>query len=95
MGIPKIKSASDLRKNLYNSLKEASEGEVQVVTHKQGEPVVMISQSQFNKMFEDNEILRNLNLGFADIEEGRSYSTEKLKAKLKNRRLDRDNGQVV
>ncbi|MDH5415345.1 MAG: hypothetical protein OEW87_14505 [Flavobacteriaceae bacterium] len=36
MGIPKIKTASDLRKDLYSSLKEVADGETQVITHKQG-----------------------------------------------------------
>jgi len=95
MGIPKIKSVSELRKDLYSSLKEVSEGSTQVVTHKQGEPVVLISQSEFNKLSEENLILRNLEVGFADIRAGRINSTKEVKNKLIRRRKERDSGRVV
>lgn len=95
MGIPKIKSVSELRKDLYSSLKEVSEGSTQVITHKQGEPVVLISQSKFNKLSEENLILRNLETGLADIRAGKIHSTEKVKSRLKLRRKERDSGRVV
>jgi PHD/YefM family antitoxin component YafN of YafNO toxin-antitoxin module len=92
MGIPKIKSVSELRKDLYSSLKEVSEGATQVVTHKQGEPVVLISQSEFNKLSEENLILRNLEAGLADIRAGRIHSTKEVKNKLIQKRKERDSG---
>ncbi len=95
MGIPKIKSVSELRKDLYNSLKEVSEGAPQVVTHKQGEPVVLISQSEFNRLTEENLILRSLEAGLADIRAGRIHSTKDIKNKLKQRRKERDSGHMV
>ena len=95
MAIPKIKSASEFRKDLYSSLKEASEGSTQVITHKQGEPVVLISQSEFNKLSEENMILRNLEVGLADIRAGRIHSTKDVKSKLKQRRKERDRGSMV
>jgi len=95
MGIPKIKSVSELRKDLYNSLKEVSEGAPQVVTHKQGEPVVLISQSEFNRLTEENLILRSLEAGHADIRAGRIHSTKDIKNKLKQRRKERDSGHMV
>jgi PHD/YefM family antitoxin component YafN of YafNO toxin-antitoxin module len=95
MGIPKIKSASELRKDLYTSLKEASDGETQVVTHKQGEPVVLISQSEYNKVFEENELLKNLNLGLSDIRAGKSYTSAEIKERMQIRREERDNGHLV
>ena len=95
MGIPKIKSVSELRKDLYSSLKEVSEGSTQVITHKQGEPVVLISQSEFNKLSEENSILRNLEAGLADIRAGRTHSTKNIREKLKLRRKERDSGRLV
>ena len=92
VGIPKIKSASELRKDLYTSLKEVSKGTTQVVTHKQGEPVVLISQSEFNKLSEENSILRNLEVGLADIRAGKLYTTKDIRMKVKERRRARDNG---
>lgn len=95
MGIPKIKSVSELRKDLYSSLKEVAEGSTQVVTHKQGEPVVLISQSEYNKLAGENLILRNLEVGLTDIRAGRTHSTEEVKEKLKLRRKERDSGHMV
>ena len=95
MGIPKIKSASELRKDLYSSLKEASEGEVQVVTHKQGEPVVLISQSEYNQIFEENELLKKLSLGLSDIRAGKSHTTSEVKDRLHLMRKERDSGHLV
>lgn len=95
MGIPKIKSVSELRKDLYSSLKEVSEGAPQVVTHKQGEPVVLISQSEFNRLTEENVILRSLEAGLADIRAKRFHSTKDIKNKLKQRRKERDSGHMV
>ncbi|MEX0595014.1 MAG: type II toxin-antitoxin system Phd/YefM family antitoxin [Candidatus Paceibacterota bacterium] len=95
MVIPKIKSASEFRKDLYSSLKEVSEGSAQVITHKQGEPVVLISQSEFNKLSEENMILRNLEAGLADIRAGKIYSTADIKNKLKQRRKERDSDSMV
>lgn len=91
MGIPKIKSASDLRKDLYSSLKEVADGETQVVTHKQGEPVVLISQSEYNRLAEENELLKNLEIGLSDARAGRFYTTEQVKERLKAWRSQRDN----
>lgn len=92
MGIPKIKSVSELRKDLYTSLKEVSEGKTQVVTHKQGEPVVLISQSEFNKLSEENTILKNLEAGLADVRAGRVHSSDEVRSRLKQRRKERDSG---
>lgn len=91
MGIPKIKSASDLRKDLYSSLKEVADGETQVVTHKQGEPVVLISQSEYNRLAEENELLKNLEIGLSDARAGRFHTTEQVKERLKAWRSQRDN----
>lgn len=95
MAIPKIKSVSELRKDLYSSLKEASEGETQVITHKQGEPVVLISQSEYNKVFEENEILRNLSIGLSDVRSNKTHTTSEVKERLTQRRKERDCGNLV
>ncbi|EPZ50944.1 prevent-host-death family protein [Bacteriovorax sp. BAL6_X] len=95
MAIPKIKSASELRNDLYNSLKEASDGDMQVVTHKQGEPVVLISQSELNRVIEENETLKKLSIGLSDVRNNRSYSTDQVRETLANRRKERDNDSMV
>jgi prevent-host-death family protein len=70
MKMPKIKSATDFRKNLYDTLKEISEGEPQIVTHRQGDAVVLISQRKFNALIEEKEVLEEIVLGVADLKAG-------------------------
>lgn len=46
MGIPKIKTATNLRSELYDTLKEVSKGKSHIITHKQGDPVLPLSQKE-------------------------------------------------
>jgi predicted transcriptional regulator len=56
---------------------------------------VLISQSEFNKLSEENLILRNLEAGLSDIRAGRIHSTKEVKNKLIQRRKERDSDRVV
>lgn len=82
MGIPKIKSATNLRAELYESLKEVSEGELQIVTHKQGDPVVLLSQESYNNLLEEKETLKKMAIGLSQIKEGKGISHKKAISKL-------------
>ena len=83
MGLPKIKTATDLRNDLYESLKEVSQGQKQVVTHKQGDPVVLLSQSEYDHLVDENERLKKMALGLTQIKEGKGISHKNAVAKLK------------
>jgi len=83
MGLPKTKTATTLRNDLYESLKEASEGKTQIITHKQGEPVVLISQERFNKLLDEKEALKKMSIGLAQIKEGKGTSHKTAIASLK------------
>ncbi len=83
MGIPKTKTATTLRSDLYESLKNVSEGELEVITHKQGDPVVLISQNKFNELLNEKEALRKMAIGLSQIKEGKGISHKKAVSKLK------------
>lgn len=70
MPIPKIKTATALRGDLYDTLKEVSQGESQIITHKQGDPVILVSKSSFDEMIDQIESLKKMAIGLSQIEEG-------------------------
>ena len=71
MGTPKIKSATSLRNELYETLKEVSEGKPQLITHKQGGPVLLVSKTDYDKLLEEKEALRKMAIGLSEIESGK------------------------
>lgn len=83
MGTPKVKSATSLRSDLYETLKEVSSGETQVITHKQGEPVVLVSKEAYDKMLDEKEALKKMAIGLSQIESGESISHKSAIRKLK------------
>jgi prevent-host-death family protein len=83
MKMPKIKSATDVRKHLYDTLKEVSEGDPQIVTHRQGEAVVLISQRRFNALIEEKEVLEEIALGVADLKAGNTVTHEEALKQLR------------
>lgn len=83
MGSPKIKSATALRKDLYETLKEVSAGEPQIVTHKQGEPVVLLAKEDYDSILDEREALRKMTIGLSQIESGKGISHSEALRKLK------------
>ena len=74
MAIPKIKSATVFRNDLYETLKDVARGTPCLVTQKSGDSVVLLSQTEYNRMLEEQDLLRNIAAGVSDLEAGRSMS---------------------
>lgn len=73
MKIPKTQSASDLRANLFETLREVQEGEPQLITHTKGsDGVVLISQTRLNSILEENDVLKAIAQGRAEIKAGKA-----------------------
>ncbi len=68
MAIPKIKTATSFRQSLYETLKDVAKGKTYVVTQKQSDPVVLISQEKYNRVLEEREVLKSIAAGVADLE---------------------------
>jgi prevent-host-death family protein len=84
MKMPKIKSATELRANLFETLREVQEGEPQLVTHTKGsDGVVLISQSRLNALLEENEVLKSIGKGRNDATSGRTYSNEEATKRIR------------
>jgi prevent-host-death family protein len=75
MKVPKVKSATELRANLFETLREVQEGEPQLVTHTKGsDGVILISQARLNKLLEENDVLKSIAKGRADVASGRTVT---------------------
>jgi prevent-host-death family protein len=84
MRLPKIKSATELRANLFETLREVQEGEPQLITHTKGsDGVILISQGRLNKILEENEILKSIALGRADVASGRTVTQVEATKRIK------------
>lgn len=83
MKIPKTKSASDLRANLFETLREVQDGDPQLITHTKGsDGVILISQSRLNTILEENDVLKAINKGRADVTANRVHTISEMKENL-------------
>lgn len=86
MKIPKIKTATDLRANLFETLREVQDGDPQLVTHTKGsDGVVLISQSRLNAILEENDVLKAISKGRAEIDSGKGISQSKVEQMMKKK----------
>ena len=84
MKVPKAKSATEFRSNLFETLREVQEGEPQLITHTKGsDGVVLISQAKLNTLLEENDVLKSIAQGRADLASGRTVSLEQATKRIK------------
>jgi prevent-host-death family protein len=83
MGLPKIKSATNFRDSLYETLKDVADGESHIVTSKNGRNVVLISQDEYNKLLDECLVLRAIAAGVADLDSDRMVTHKQAAAKLR------------
>lgn len=93
MALPKIKSATELRKDLFNTIEEVLKGKVQIITHKKGDSV-LLSKENYEELLEQIETLKDITRGLKDIAEGRVLSHEEfwkdMNAYMKKKSASRD-----
>ena len=82
MKMPKVQSATELRSHLYETLAEVSHGEPQIITHKRGKSVIIISQEKFNALIDEREVLREISLGTAQLDRGEGLAHEVVKERM-------------
>lgn len=66
----KISSTTEFRNSIYKKLHEVACGNPQVINHKRGKPVILISQNKFNSMIEELEILKQISSGVEELDAG-------------------------
>lgn len=85
MKIPKSKSITELRSSLFETFDEVIAGEAQVITHKNGKMVAMISIDQIEDLYDQVDLHKNLAIGYAQAMRGEGVSTAELKKLLKEK----------
>ena len=75
MALPKIKTASQLRSNLYESLTNVSDGDLLIITHKSGDSV-LISKDKYDQILDDNETQKSIMAGLQEFYENKIYSNK-------------------
>ena len=83
MAIPKVKNATQFRETLYDTLKKVAEGETHLITQKESDPVVLISQKEFDRLTTERETLRAIAIGAAEADAGRTVSHQEAIKRLK------------
>ena len=83
MSIPKIKNATQFRETLYDTLKKVAEGELHLITQKENDPVILISQKDFDQLNKERETLRSIAIGAAELDAGKSTSHRDAVTRLK------------
>lgn len=81
----KKKTITELRNTLFETFDEVASGEMQLISHKNGTEVAMISIEKIQKLNEEIELHKNLAIGYAQAMRGEGISTSKLKEKLKKK----------
>ncbi len=81
MGLPKIKTSSEFRENLSETMNDVNNGVDHIISHKTGN-VILISESHYSKIIKELEDLKQIALGISEIDSGKGVSHTKAKAKL-------------
>lgn len=81
MGIPKIKTSSEFRENLQETITEVNNGVDHIISHKSGN-VVLISEASYSKILKELEDLKQISTGIHEIDSGKGISHSEAKKKL-------------
>ena len=85
MKIPKSKTITELRNTIFETFDEVISGETQVITHKNGCMIAMISVAKIEGLYEEIELHKNLAIGYAQAMRGEGISSDELKARMKSK----------
>ena len=81
----KRKTITELRSTLFETFDEVLAGESQIITHKNGSAIALVSLSKIEEMEEEINLHKNLAIGYAQAIRGEGISTKDLKTKMKER----------
>jgi hypothetical protein len=82
MKIPKSKTITELRNTIFETFEEVIAGETQVITHKNGSMIAMISVDKIEGLYEEIDLHKNLAIGYAQALRGEGTSSAELKNRL-------------
>lgn len=85
MKIPKSKTITELRNTIFETFDEVIAGETQVITHKNGSMVAMISVDKIEGLYEEIDLHKNLAIGYAQAMRGEGIASSELKKRLNDK----------
>jgi hypothetical protein len=85
MKAPKRKTITELRSSLFETFDEVLGGESQIVTHKNGSAIALVSLTKIEEMEREIELHKNLAIGYAQAMRGEGISTSDLKSRMKEK----------
>jgi prevent-host-death family protein len=85
MKASKRKTITELRSSLFETFDEVLAGESQIITHKSGSAVALISLSKIEEMEREIELHKNLAIGYAQAMRGEGASTKDIKSRMKDK----------
>jgi len=88
MKIRKRKTITEFRSQLFETFDEVLSEGPQVITHKNGSAIALVSLADLEQLEQEVELHRNLAIGYAQALRGESVSTTDLKARL--RRVEKE-----
>lgn len=83
MRLPKIKTSSELRENLSETISEVNSGVDHIISHKSGN-VVLISETNYARILKELEDLKQISTGIFEIDTGKGMSHSEAKLKLRS-----------
>lgn len=85
MKMPKSKTITELRSTLFETFDEVASGNPQMITHKNGTVIAMVSLETIEEMANEIELHKNLAIGYAQAMRGEGISSPELKKRLKEK----------
>jgi len=82
----KRKSITELRNTIFETFDEVAAGRLQIVTHKNGNEIAMISMEKIDELYQEIELHKNLAIGYAQALRGEGLTSSDLKSKF-NKKL--------
>ena len=81
----KSKTITELRNSLFETFDEVVAGNSQVITHKNGSAVAMVSLRKIQELEDEIQLHKNLAIGYAQAMRGEGINTQELKKRLKDK----------
>jgi prevent-host-death family protein len=81
----KRKTITELRNTLFETFDEVAAGETQLISHKNGTEIAMVSVEKIESLRHEIELHKNLAIGYAQALRGEGVSTGDLKSRLKKK----------
>jgi hypothetical protein len=81
----KKKTVTELRNSLFETFDEVAVGKMQIISHKNGSEIAMVSLDKIEELYEEIELHKNLAIGYAQALRGEGISSSSLKDKLKKK----------